>query len=149
MKPTPTRRCTLRKPKTPSLRPLQCLQFSNIQQKRFLRFFAVSIENCQTIGDLKDCIFTQKNLSVNAVLYNGVKLTNARRLSSFLPDFRIGPPRFSVHTKAPRLDDLASGISFNIENLERKTYQVALPGLDSTIQELKNLIARNEGRHVL
>jgi hypothetical protein len=104
----------------------------------------VKIEDCVTVGDLKKSISIQQNLSVIALLYRGVLLDDARQLEKLLPDLLIGPPRFAIHTRVrPRA--IQGGVSVNILNLNRKTFQVMLHSLDSTVLELKEAIQGYEG----
>jgi hypothetical protein len=123
---------------------IKSVQFSNIQRRRFAGFFEVKLDgSCETIGELKKRIFLQKNLAVVALLYRGVELKDERRLDNFLPDVRMGPPRFSVHTRIrPRATP--GGVSLNVLNLNRQTFQVHFPSLDSTVRELREKVGGYE-----
>lgn len=126
---------------------IKYVQFSNIQRRRFFGFFEVKIdESCETIGELKKHNSLQKNLAVIALLYRGVKFEDKRRLDNFLPDVQIDP-RFSVHTRVrPRA--MSGGVSLNVLNFNRQTFQVHFPSLDSTILKLKEKFRGYEGMSI-
>lgn len=104
----------------------------------------VKIEDCVTVGDLKKTIAIQQNLSVIALLFRGVPLDDKRQLEKFLLDYRIGPPRFTNHTRV-RPRTIQAGVIINVLTLNRKTFQVPLHSFDSTLLELKSAIMDYEG----
>jgi hypothetical protein len=124
--------------------PRPLLRVNVLQRRRYHSTVEVKIEDCATVGDLKESIAVQKNLSVITLLYRGIPLDNARLLENFLPDLRIGSPRFAVHTRVrPRA--IHGGVNVNVLTLNRKTFQVTLLCLDSTLLELKEAIQGYEG----
>lgn len=120
------------------------LQVKNLQRRRYHSTMEVEIDNCETVGDLKKAIAVQQNLSVIALLFRGLPLDDARQLEKLLPDLRVGAPRFAVHTRV-RPRTIQGGVTINVLTLKRKTFQVSLPSLDSTLAELKELIKGYEG----
>lgn len=124
--------------------PLLPLQVNNIQRRRYDSTMEVKIDNCITAKDLKNAIEVQKNLSVIALLFRGVPLDDTYHLEKLLPDLEVGPPRFAVHTRIrPRA--IRGGVTINVLTLTRKTFQVSLHSLDTSLLELKEIIKSYEG----
>ncbi|KAG0560165.1 hypothetical protein KC19_10G158800 [Ceratodon purpureus] len=154
MKLTKSRSCALRNlPSAPARKkdgiskrriPRPLLQVKNLQRRRFHSTLEVKAEDCTTVRDLKERIGIQHSLSVIMLLYRGVPLDDARLLEHFLPDLPSGPPRFGVHTRV-RPHTIHNGVTVNVLDLNRKTFQVTLHSPNSTLMELKEAIRDYEG----
>ncbi|KAG0604227.1 hypothetical protein M758_10G154700 [Ceratodon purpureus] len=155
MKLTKSRSCALRSlPSAPARKkdgiskrriPRPLLQVKNLQRRRFHSTLEVKAEDCTTVRDLKERIGIQHSLSVIMLLYRGVPLDDARLLENLLPDLRMGSPRFTVHTRVRPRTAIHNGVTVNVLDLNRKTFQVTLHSPDSTLMELKEAIRDHEG----